>query len=401
MFTDVDADDATISRNGDDIVITLSNGETVTLANQLSSDNILVEFIEFRDGEEWNTTDIIAKVLESAGTADSDTIEGFNTNDTINGLAGDDALYGHEGNDVLDGGDGNDTLDGGLGDDTHRGGAGDDLLIGNIGADSFDGGTGNDTIDFSYSDWNANFDLASGEVAFIGGITETITSIENAIGTAGDNIMNGSAEANRLEGHNGDDTLDGRAGNDTLDGGLGDDTHRGGAGDDLLIGNIGADSFDGGTGNDTIDFSYSDWNANFDLASGEVAFIGGITETITSIENAIGTTGNNIMNGSAEANRLEGHNGDDTLNGRAGADHLTGGNGADTFEFRRGDGADTITDFTDGTDSIEFDIENLTFADLTITDDDDDVIINYGGTDSIRLEGVQSEELSASDFAFA
>ena len=42
-----------------------------------------------------------------------------------------------------------DTLDGGAGDDTIEGGTGDDILIGGSGNDTLDGGSGNDTADFS------------------------------------------------------------------------------------------------------------------------------------------------------------------------------------------------------------------------------------------------------------
>ena len=61
---------------------------------------------------------------------------------------------------------------------------------------------------------------------------------------------------------------------------------------------------------------------------------------------------------------------DDTLDGGTGADVLNGGDGTDTFVIRAGDGgssiadADTIQDFTDGTDVIGLD--RLNFGDLTI-----------------------------------
>ena len=98
---------------------------------------------------------------------------------------------------------------------------------------------------------------------------------------------------------------------------------------------------------------------------------------------------------------LYGGKGNDTLTGADGDDVLFGGDGADTFEFNIDDGADTIEDFEDGVDTIRFGIEGLGFADLTITDDGDDALIAYSEGDTIRLSDTNSEDLTASDFAFA
>ena len=63
--------------------------------------------------------------------------------------------------------------------------------------------------------------------------------------------------------------------------------------------------------------------------------------------------------GTAAADTLVGDTGADTITGRAGADTLTGGSKSDTFVFSSGDTgiteatADTITDFSTGTDKID------------------------------------------------
>ncbi len=52
-------------------------------------------------------------------------------------------------------------------------------------SDSFDGGDGSDTVDYSYS-WSdrLGIDLAADLATFMSsGVTETLTSIENAIGS--------------------------------------------------------------------------------------------------------------------------------------------------------------------------------------------------------------------------
>ena len=396
--------DVTVGRtapDSDDVVLTFAGTEDrITIWNTLGGSYYdTVERIEFDDGTVWTPGNLRTSLL--TGGAGDDVLHGFDTADTLSGGAGDDTLYGGDGNDTLNGGAGDDTLYGGGGDDTLTGGAGDDILHGSLGDDSFDGGAGTDTIDFSYSASDADFDLSAGQVTFSGGFTEQIVSIENVIGTRGANTIAGTAGANRLEGGAGNDTISGGAGDDTLYGGGGDDTLTGGAGDDILHGSLGDDSFDGGAGTDTIDFSYSASDADFDLSAGQVTFSGGFTEQIVSIEDVIGTRGANTIAGTAGANRLEGGAGNDTLNGGGDDDILSGGAGADTFVFDADDGVDTIEDFEDGTDLIRFDAAGLTFAGLTITDDDGDAMVTYDTGDSIRLMDIDVDDLDASDFAFA
>lgn len=67
----------------------------------------------------------------------------------------------------------------------------------------------------------------------------------------------------------------------------------------------------------------------------------------TIIENATGGTGGDTLIGNGSNNLLI---------GGGGADKLTGGGGGDSFAFRTlAEGGDTITDFTSGTDSLQFD----------------------------------------------
>ena len=82
--------------------------------------------------------------------------------------------------------------------------------------------------------------------AALGGVTITLSNIENFIGSQGDDDVTGTAEPNRIETGAGEDTLNGGAGEDILDGGAGADTLDGGAGNDLIIGGGGADILNGG-----------------------------------------------------------------------------------------------------------------------------------------------------------
>ena len=76
-----------------------------------------------------------------------------------------------------------------------------------------------------------------------------------------------------------------------------------------------------------------------------------------------GGPGNDRLFGGAGADRLVGGTGDDSL---------SGGPGADVFVFGPGDGADTVTDFSSGSDRIDltgFEIESVDELDMTATDD--------------------------------
>ena len=86
--------------------------------------------------------------------------------------------------------------------------------------------TGNDTINASPMLHDMLIDLKTGLIA-AEGMTERFASwtvIENAIGGAGSDRLDGNAAANILQGRDGNDTLEGGPGNDTLNGGGGSDT---------------------------------------------------------------------------------------------------------------------------------------------------------------------------------
>ena len=108
------------------------------------------------------------------------------------------------------------------------------------------------------------------------------TQIENAIGSAGSDILWGNAANNWLYGNagndfvvglNGIDRLFGGPGNDKLLGGNGTDILVGGPGNDRMEGGPGADALNGGTGSDKFIFNSVLSNAEADrvyfFASGE------------------------------------------------------------------------------------------------------------------------------------
>ena len=90
----------------------------------------------------------------------------------------------------------------------------------------------------------------------------------------------------------------------------------------------------------------------------------------------------------------------DTLEGEEGDDMLTGGLGADMFVFDGTFGNDTVTDFEDGIDLLDFSGSTLTFADLTITQSGADSLIEDGLCNSITLTGITSTDITVDDFIF-
>ena len=182
----------------------------------------------------------LATVAFSGWTDGSDSV-------TVNGNGLANILTGHAGASLLNGNGGNDVISDGGGNDTVFGGSSNDIFVAGSGANSFDGGTGVDTLDYAAFTAGVSINLATRSTA--GGAADnaagndTLSSIENLVGTQGNDTLTGTDAANTLGGSNGQDRLSGGLGNDTLLGGDAADTLAGGAGNDVLTGGVGADVF--------------------------------------------------------------------------------------------------------------------------------------------------------------
>jgi Ca2+-binding RTX toxin-like protein len=109
--------------------------------------------------------------------------------------------------------------------------AGNDLLYSGPGNDLLDGGIGIDTASYAHATAGVTVNLSLlGAQNTIGAGTDTLTGIENLIGS------------------NFNDTLTGDNNNNVINGGLGNDVLNGGGGDDLLIGGMGNNTLTGGAG---------------------------------------------------------------------------------------------------------------------------------------------------------
>ena len=252
------------------------------------------------------------------------TLTGFDTDETITGATGNDTLSGGGGNDVLIGLAGNDTLDGGDGNDLLNGGLGDDTLI---------GGAGIDTATYADSTVGVTVSLAVTGAQATGAGSDTISGVENLVGSTFDDTLTGDAGANRIEGGAGNDTVSGGAGSDVLLGQAGNDTLDGGDGDDSLTGGAGDDTLTGGAGIDTAVYSDAAAGVTVNLGITVAQATGMGNDTLNGIENLIGSDFNDILTGDAGANRIDAGAGNDTVSGGAGDDVLIGGAGIDTLFY--------------------------------------------------------------------
>jgi Ca2+-binding RTX toxin-like protein len=93
---------------------------------------------------------------------------------------------------------------------------------------------------------------ASGYLVEFSPETDTLSGIENIIGSIYDDHVIGDHASNIIRGNGGYDTLDGNLGDDIIYGDSGSETLMGGEGNDVLYGDVGDDSLRGGEGQDRI-----------------------------------------------------------------------------------------------------------------------------------------------------
>ncbi|MEO5374344.1 MAG: cadherin-like domain-containing protein, partial [Alphaproteobacteria bacterium] len=207
-------------------------------------------------------------------------LEGSAFGDSLTGNSAANALYGRDGDDVLNGG---------------------------LGADTLNGGAGHDVADYSTSTTGVWVNLATN--VNLGGTAhgDTLTGIEDVIG---------SGQADNLTGNGGDNGL------------------YAGGGNDFLGGSAGADVLDGGAGTDTADYRASIDGVVVDLGTGTGGGGGDAQgDTLIGVENVWGSGQADTLSGDAGANEIAGWGGDDLLRGGGGADVLVGGDGVDTADY--------------------------------------------------------------------
>ncbi len=354
----------------------------------------------------------------------TDTLLNF---ENATGGSGNDTLISNAGNNILTGGAGNDwvsyanalgsvnvnlstNIATGHGTDTLNsienvlGSAFNDTFVNaNTTTDNvFSGGAGIDTVDYSTAAAASPLviDLLSGTATGRG--SDTLISIENAIGGAGADTLIANANTTSLTGGAGNDILVSGSGDNVLTGGTGTDTvsyanaasgvtvnlstnTATGDGNDTLVtienvtgsnhndtiidANAATNNvFDGGAGIDTLSYQLASANITANLNTGVVTGRG--TDTISHIENLTGGSGNDTFTGDNNGNVFTGGAGADTLIGGGGADTLIGGLGNDNLQGGAGD-------------------------DLLIFDNLGDTLLGGTGSDTLQLFGVNNLNLTS------
>ena len=133
----------------------------------------------------------------------------------------------------------------------------------------------------------------------------------------------------------------------------------GGEGDDLLQGQAESDDYRGGPGFDLVDFTGAPITVKVSLDDLPGDGPAGDNDNVHSdVEDVTGTSGNDVITGSALGNRLRGLSGDDTIDGGAGADIIDAGDGADVVTSL--DGLAELVDCGGGVDSLVADDIDVT-----------------------------------------
>jgi trimeric autotransporter adhesin len=385
-----------VAEDWNDIRISFANQPgSITIDNQQWSD-AGIERIVFADGTIWSLAELTARYVQAQATAFDDIINGSQLGDVIDAGSGNDIVNEGGGNDTITGGKGDDRLSGSSGADTYiyNIGDGDDIITDYQQGDgsvtdrilfgagitagdlrfSFLPDDGND-VRITFAGWGGSItldnqqwgDAGIEQLAFADGTTVNLSLLTQVMQS---NVLGGVVTAQTL----GDDTIFGTNGTDLIRGLWGDDVLRGGNGSDTY-------TFARGDGHDTIydgtDAASADTlvleginpgdvrvlvsptdaedlilyiddeNVIYldqQLASGssgieQVRFANGTVWTratlLAQALGGVGTTGNDV---------LEGTNFADTLSGGTGNDILSGGDGNDTYLYNLGDGDDVIVD---------------------------------------------------------
>jgi len=292
---------------------------------------------------------------------------------------------------------------------------GDDVLVGGDGADTLNGGDGVDLADYSGATAGLTVDIAYTRASTGEAAGDFMIDMENLTGSAFDDNLRGTHDANVIDGGGGGDIVYARGGDDTVMGGAGSDTLVAQDGDDVLVGGDGADTLNGGNGVDLADYSGATAEVTVDMAytranTGEAA-----GDFMIDMENLTGsafdddlrgTDGANVIDGGDGGDLIRGRAGDDTLIGGAGDDMLRGDAGADTFVFATGAGADVVMDFEDDVDILQFDASLVAggtaqdFVDTYADDSTGTVVIDIGNGNTVTLWGITDTQDIVDDLVF-
>ena len=351
-------------------------------------------------------------------------------NDTIYGRGGADIIYGGEGDDIIDGGAGRDYIVGGEGDDTLTGGSGSDTFYfwEDHGTDTVtDFSVAEDKIYLRHFDKTITWDQLSTKITTVTDENNVVTGVQIDLSDWGGGtvILDGVTSVSDLTADmfilnviEGEDNSD-----DDLVGGTSDDTMSGGTGADsfYFYEGHGADTITdfSTTEGDKIDLTSFDASITWEQLQAKMTAVAddplttNVDETATIIDLSDWGGGTITLDGVTSVSDLTedmfvldqivgDDDSDDVLQGGTSDDTMTGGTGDDTFVFASGHGSDTITDFTDGEDTIDLSaFTGITaFSDLTVAQNGTDTVITIPGGSTITLQDFTSTDLNEADFVF-
>ena len=351
----------------------------------------------------------VVTVLSNAQT--DTTVFGGDGADILTGSSGDDELIGNGGDDTITGGGGSNSLLGGAGNDVLinnttstgliDGGADDDLidLNGSFSNGVINGGTGTDRIALIGSDYSGTTFTGIEETEIqntgtvtvdaaqfdnLGDITLTSTAatsgatirIANGNGQIAD-LSNLSLAADEQTTINFIGLSTGDATTIDVSGANVDDASRfilnGSSADDTFIASNAIETIRGNAGSDTVSYAASGEAITVDLAAQTVS--GGLAtgDTITGIENIIGSSEDDIVTGDRFDNSFDGGDGTDVM--------VFSGNRADYTVETIGAGTRVTDDrgvFGDDGEDLVVNVEILRFA-------DEDLVIGVVDTPTISI----------------
>jgi Ca2+-binding RTX toxin-like protein len=385
-------DDLLIGADSVDNLLDGANGiDTISYEDRVGGENVIASL-----------------VTEAGGQTGTGEVDHYDNAENLTGGGGDDTLIGDGGPNVLRGNAGADALSG-------NGGA--DVLLPGSGAGNSSGGGGVDTVSFAditplalpATTVFVNLAAAAAQVL---GIGQTLDTVENVVGSAGNDVITGDTQNNVLDGGAGGTDLvwyaDRTAAHPivaslaTNTGGelpevdtyVGIENLRGGLGDDTLTGNSSNNALDGDDGVDTV--SYNDRVAGQNVVASLAAGLGGQAgtgelDTYQHVENLTGGAGDDTLTGNGSSNKLDGATGNDT------ASYDDRGPGQDVVaSLATGTGGQTTTPEAD----VYANIENLTGGggnDTLSGNDANNVLDGGAGTDTVSYaDRTAGEHVAAS-----
>ena len=242
-------------------------------------------------------------------------------------------------------------------------------------------------------------------------------------GWRGADFITGDDKANKIYAKEGNDIINAKGGNDIIDGGTGNNTYlfKSGDGQDTIsYDNMGKDTDTiilEGIQSTAITLTKNQNNLMIGYGNGDsISLVGALDTTATKaikikfadsettladlltqqLNNTIitdsaapieGWRGADLITGDDQANKIYAKAGNDTINAKGGNDYIDGGTGNNTYLFKAGDGNDVISYDNMGTDIDSLVLEGIQSTDIVLTKNQNNLIINYGNTDSITLVG--------------